>query len=789
MIVKKISISLWRSLRSKILIILLIGLEVLFLIGYKDYRKISAVENEYYAQKIYGSYQVSYTTSDVSEKDRFLSQKIFDKAVVAIYDYSEDYSSNMVYCNEDLMSLTSYKLQKGKFPENENEILCESRYLIQNGFEYKDNQELTIAIDNTEFLVTGVFTINNVDEIYGIYTPSFIINNKFYKKKSGTYTVYCYMDCNDSYSNMADRLINECNIEKECIDYNWDVLSYLEIDEYGNEQNIFFEICDDLYLIILLLFSVLIVTVYSISCRNWKKIIDIYDKLGIRRGICIKSGLIVEYSSILSVSLVMLVIGYFVKSVITKDYSLIGYVGVIIYVLIYIFITFILLLLGNLNKYLIAYHKRKLKHKNIGKTVFVKNKFPFYQWVKSNHRIKIINSISMVIGIIISCTLVSMFIFILQLIAPDKGEYNYDYRVEYSYSDINQMTYGSEESANNYNELLKLDEKIDIIKIYELKKNVGIRRKDISDAYVDYLIKVDENAMFLLDSMKPTEYFEMPFVILGVDEEILENTYNLSKDKMKYLGDDGCILVSSVSFLAGGTIDIGVHTGDDIKINYQNKSIELNVNKKIDNIYFPTSLLKDYPVLIVNKNVFNELSLQKWDYPQMIYINKNTMDDATIKTFFKGKSGMVLTDLREEKRLYDNRMVVIYIAVYSMCGVLTVTMFAQIFLCMINKINDESRRIAVFYSIGIPWRHNVFSIIYEYLHLMVIAGISSIITSYIGNMLVFLYIEKQVKSFRYSIPVIQITLPVIVMIIIGIGLTVPMIIQIKKINADDLRRE
>ena len=75
------------------------------------------------------------------------------------------------------------KLKEGRLPQNENEVLCEEKFLYKQGLEFKNDGTTKIKIDEKSYTVTGIVYINMPDVTMYTYIPSlFYYYNKNYIK-------------------------------------------------------------------------------------------------------------------------------------------------------------------------------------------------------------------------------------------------------------------------------------------------------------------------------------------------------------------------------------------------------------------------------------------------------------------------------------------------------------------------------------------------------------------------------------------------------------------------------
>lgn len=63
----------------------------------------------------------------------------------------------------DFFGLMNVKLKEGRLPQNENEVLCEEKFLYKQGLEFKNDGTTQIKIEEKSYTVTGIVYINMPD--------------------------------------------------------------------------------------------------------------------------------------------------------------------------------------------------------------------------------------------------------------------------------------------------------------------------------------------------------------------------------------------------------------------------------------------------------------------------------------------------------------------------------------------------------------------------------------------------------------------------------------------------
>lgn len=796
--------SFWRNLKPKSVIMAIIFCGILFLVFYKEFRLISS-ESEYrQAAELYGTYQVVFGCPDRDTLEALRKDDRVIGSAAVIETYTVDQYAYKQYCEETLFGIANYRMLSGRFPQNAGEVLCEKRYLVQEGIDFAEDQDVRINVGGESYRVVGTFSIKEADQIYGFYYPRFLFNIESWEPASGgqaeTYLLYCETDINDSYSGIANTLAQEYNLNAEQYSYNWDTLAYRMLDENNHETNVFFQLCDLLYWLILVMLAILAVTIISIVSRKWEDTIRICQKLGIGRTLLILALFTVSMLPVWIMSAAVFILSAVVNVLLGAMWNLAecSMVTVQIAGIIAVYDGIVSICIAGpiwkrSGKSQIC---RKEKKQNLKKkpklpyeveSILMKSRHPFLQMAKYDMQWKRWKRFITGASLALAFALVSCFAYSMKFLNLNRNEFQYDYRVDFTYGSLIEMFDGTEENEEKYQELLQLEDRVQIDSIYRNLNMVSIKVSSLSDEYVEYLERTDVYALQRLSRPNGSGTYQTQFVIIGADEEMLTRLYLSEEDACRLPGDDTCILVRNIAMIEGDYVDTGFSKGEIFDIDYDDPetgstvSLSLTAEMVVEDITFPTADNCGYPILIVSMDNFKTIMSQKYLYPQMIYLKTMTGDTDEIEEFFKGASGMVLKDLREEQALYDRQIFTVTCAVYGMCGILTLILIAQMFLCMKDKLRVQQRQIAALGAIGIPVRYSMLQLIYEYFDMLLSSMICGLLLSLAGCYGIYLYVRRVQSYFHFSIPYLQLLVPAGVLVVSFLLCICPVMYGIKRI--------
>ena len=151
------------------------------------------------------------------------------------------------------------KLKEGRLPQNENEVLCEEKFLYKQGLEFKNDGTTQIKIDEKSYTVTGIVYINMPDVTMYTYIPSLFY---YYNENIdyGRYSIAC-TSIHEKYVNDAEKLKQKYYVSDSDFIYNTNLFTYAEINETGKSTNVFSSLK---YIILGLMIFLFIVIIFNI---------------------------------------------------------------------------------------------------------------------------------------------------------------------------------------------------------------------------------------------------------------------------------------------------------------------------------------------------------------------------------------------------------------------------------------------------------------------------------------------------------------------------------------------
>lgn len=648
------------------------------------------------------------------------------------------------------------------------------------------------------------FSVKEADQIYGIYYPRFVFNIKSWNPASGsqaeTYLLYCDTDISGSYSEIAETMAEEYNLNTQQCSYNWDVLAYRMLDENNRETNVFFQICDLLYWLILCLLAVFAATIISIVSQKWEDTIRIYQRLGTGGNLLFLAMFTVSVLPVWIMSAAVYIIIALVNVWIGSVCHLTGWLFVTLQiagVLVVYNVIVSVCLAGSVWKKSNNSHtcrkkrkgglkkKQKLPYKE--ESILANSRRPFLRMAKCDMQWQGWKRFITGVSLALAFALVSCFTYSMKFLNLNQNEFRYDYRVDYTYSSFMEMFRGTKENEEKYQELLQLRDKVQIDSIYRNLNMVSIKISSLSDEYMEYLKSTDIYALQKLPRPNGSGTYEIQFVIIGADAEMLARLYLSDGIPGRLPGDNTCILVRNIAMIESGLVDTGFSMGDVFDIAYYDSEtgsenvLSLTADAIVEEIAFPTADNCGYPILIVSMDNFEKVMSQNYLYPQMLYLKITSEDTDVTEDFFKGASGMALKDLREEHALYSRQIVMVTCAVYGMCGILILILMAQMLLCMKDKLRAQQRQIAALRAIGISEKYSILRLLYEYLDMLWLSIISGLFLSLAGCYGIYLYVRRTLSYFRFVMPYLQMLLPVCILIVSFLLCIYPVVRAVKRI--------
>ena len=789
--------SFFREIKPFPLLFIVAIISLLFIGGYKGYRVYTEEKNLKSAQELYGKYTltVNYLTSDEMKNiEKFCS----DYETVAIYQKNLSTSNGlMIYGTREVFDISNLELLQGSLPKNNNQIVCEQKYLTQQGITFSEEQDLYIELDGTNYIITGTMCVNNNIHIEGYYMPQFFFDytSASFEKNSENYSLYIATPTQEKAYELKSQIVKKYNIEENNIAFNNSVLIYTGTTESGDSSDIILSVCDKLFYLILVLLTIIFTSVISMRYKKMKATTDIYIKLGISK----KTLLIVASLFIIGFFLISMfvdiIILIFVLSLVKANVEIIKQpiIFMTLSMMLSIFST-ILAFSNTLNDKLSLKScnlpPKQIKNSAKHNSELINTKYPFLRIAQINIITNKKRYILSVIGTVITIVILSLFLYSTNYINIDQGEYKYDYRVDYVYDSMADSYTGSKEIYDKYTEIIS-SELFDVYPIYYKNHTLKINKNCMNKDYIKFLKNSSTEAFMELEHIdnKP---FSTRFIIIGADEEQLKTVFGLKEQYS--LKDNECLLVNYVNTPNGKGFSTGLSKGEVLTVSHYDYSIcesgveadfKLKIKNIVEEIDFSIQDSFYYPIIIVNKSVFNKISPFEYDYPQLLYLNSKTNSKAEINDFFKGASGMLLTDLTEIKSMITEQKITSSTSIFVMCILLIFILATNSSLNIINKFDYERKQIATLKAIGINNKYLVFNLAYEYIITIVQSIIFGSIFSFLACYIVYFYIREKVFYFVFEIPILYVGIPLLVVLFIYIVVAIPIYNKIKKMNISE----
>lgn len=784
--------SIWRNMRPKLLIIVVVFLSITFLLSYVNYREISTKINMQNGYSSYGCYQLKIYDVTRSTTERIMDDTSLIRSTLIYSKQTNDRQKKLMYTSPDIFELANYELLLGDFPTTKDEVICEQKYLNQIGFSFEENSEIQIEIDEKKYTVTGVIQTNDFVRIIGIYIPVFIFNFSQYEDildpSDANYSVLYTTEKN--LIDERSRVITEYNLNDQNIAFNNNVLAYAAVDSSGKTTDLFIKACDYLLYLISAFLIALFVSLFSLICKNTKETIAVYSALGVPKTKILLSVFVILASLFLIVTSFLFLVSQGVIGLLLHELNFVEiFVLNCSIVLPYDFLCVILSLFSFLhlwpkdislaltNRENISINKSTKQHED---SSLLSARCPFWKMARMNVSMYAGKQVVSIIGLVVAIVFTTVFLYISHYIYIDSGEYQYDYRVDYTYSTFPDELNGTEENYKKYIEMTQKTNLFDVFPYYHQINLTKIRKKNLSEPFVKYLRSSSTYSFKELDHIDNSLYENNCFII-GANEDQLKRVYKINNLTSYDLADDECIVVKCVRTPDGVGFETGLHEGDAFFLSHTlyveeygavDDDIAVSVKEVVDGINLPLSNCYYMPIIIVNSDVFAKIANYDYDYPQQIFLNSKSDHDQILE-FFKGCSGMVVTDLTREKKQIDEQRIVSGAIVLSCSLLLVLVLIINTTINYLDKFQKNRKQLATLKAIGVNNIKLLLFLIYEIIYVAVISVVLGTIVSLASCYLVYLYIRKslffftfEILPFIYFVPMLSVTIVTLLLIII-----------------------
>lgn len=615
---------------------------------------------------------------------------------------------------EDYFDFTEYYLTSGRFPQNHNEICCESSFLYMRGLTQNNFLGSTIKLGDIDYIVTGTFASNRIWSTL----PS--------------YTVQCFTSSPENVNAVAFSLkdINRCDAvvskyEKYSVycEYNMNHWA-IERNTYENRQ-LYAPLLTVMLAVMLAVFihivsmlfmyhktNIGVLGLIGISKKNIRKclFISIFKTIlygGLTGGLC----------SILLIAPIKKIYEYTYSSDVSSFIYKKGLLTLLLSLIlcaIYIFALLILIIIKT----------RKINMQNVRNENSIKikkrvseEKITNYIIAKRNIKnMKLSNVLSFITICFLIC-LIPVFKLYFSSVNQDVKMYDgFDYVAEIDKARISGY---NKTAIDNYMSTIinPVVNNCTAIPIYSTSCELTVYKETISDEYAQ-LLKNDYNYQFEM-SNNFTDTINAPFIMVGITKE-RQNQLNIK------LNDNEAIAYRNVLNDNGNIVGVKLENYSSLQID-ENSSLEIiGVKNNYDDL-MPSSQVAN--VLILNMDTYIKL-FGNSPVPSRIFYKVSDESRNELTQLFAEKSFIKLKNISEIKG--NNRHLNICSSINLFLIILT--FFFLLINCSITAYLTIQRNIkeyAIMSAIGISnWNISIM-IIYQVCGVIVSSLVVSDILAFI----------------------------------------------------------
>lgn len=770
----------WKKINLKILLSLVFLISTLFISIFTSYlyTKNKVAINKGYEK--YGKYQFQIFGVDKETLEQIsMEPKIKDSCMYAC-DFLTQEGTFLYYISEEFFDFSNVSIVRGRFPENSNEILCEQKFLYKNGLEFEE-ENTYITVDGIKYKVSGIIYIDSVHNATYTYNPVMFLNLEQYELIIDNFEIAC-MTNSYEYVSIAEEIFGKYGVSKENYSYNNSVLTYAEVDKYNKSTDIFNTIKYIIHIVAFFMLVIISANIITIMKKKIKSDSAIIHTLGITYN-TIKN----QFLKIIVILLLLVSVIAFLIAGILKHIYFYDYIDMYIILASILFFDSVIIIVTSLNRI----SDRKRDKDNISniedvsvrgkqKSILHGKKIPFLAMAKCNMRLNRRRHFISIVIVSVSIIFIATFNYISEYIFEFEPNDKYDYRIDYEYSNISDIMYGSPEINEMYNKMCQAPEWFELIPIYYCKTNVKLDKSNISEEYKEYYAGIS-NDYYVKFYVNTTGKYTDDFIFIGADENQLRNLYKSSYGRLK---DDECIIVENVSTPNKTGFNVGLDVGKEIQYNYvgddeENPNI-LRVVEHIEKLEvdIPNTDYKVY--VIVNMDVFQKLEF--FEYPQMIYFNDLKDNEKLVYEFFKGVQDISVVNIEEKNALVRSNLIKTTILVYGLTIVLVILLAVNTIISLIDRYDYNERKMAMMKAMGI--NNTRLSLILSYDYLSTIG--KSLIVGVLGSIFACYISHKKLCDvmyyFVFKIPISKILMPIVLVVSILLIAVIPTIFKIRNMN-------
>ena len=706
------------------------------------------------AQERYGTYQFCVLDQNIDVlQEMSLETQVKESCTVTTEQIQWEYGEIYVYHgDEKLFSLLPYQLTEGRFPAEENEILCDGNLLQQMGVNQEElAKEPMISLGGKQYKICGKI-YKNTDETNSYINEYDIIMAP--QKNIKNADIYVHTNA-VNYKNIKEEWIKKYQIQDEYLYDNETLLSYVGINDAGDftgmKSGILFFLNILLYTTVFLFLSLLFVL-----CRKkYGDIEEVLHALGIS-----------EYVG----NIVFLLLEGIVFAI---SYLLLGmmklyHAGIMC--------GFAVLILGFsvcsdmavcmkhkvMQRRTKKSRKRNKTRKQTGEetsknSVLLHSKNIYRSVARQNRlRQRGRNAIFVFLSVM-GIMVLSITAYCLNLIYKTVDEKNYDYQLEFKYKDMRELEDGKEEYEQLYKQIMEETEAYQAFPLFYDMRYVKVDKECVSKEQKEYLRKQSQS--FVSEEHNENKnYYTLQIMMLSGDLQEIEKMFQMDF-KTEHLQPGECIAISRIKNISGrmyengmkqeAKLTAGILQGEDMT-EYE---IKIKETSQYMNMFLSEGY--DMPVVILAEEDFKKMTRKT--YPPLIFVNG---EKELVNQKLLGLPGVVLTDLKQERQEIDSikkenqrYIQMFYLIFFLMICVQMVMMLYDQYFCF-------KKPYAYLYTIGLSERQILCIYRYQNSSLMkkvwILGSVLSLCATYMIR-----FIWGSEIYIKYSIPWKEIGIPVV----------------------------
>lgn len=752
-------------------------------------KKRNAIQKGY---ELYGNYQFQIRTASLKTVRQIGCEEIIVDS--NIYSVKDNYYDDIEACYEyyidtNFFDFSNIKLIKGNFPQNSNEILCENKFLYKKNIEFGNNTY--IELGGKQYKVSGVVAVNNVSTS-NMYIPIFLHRGTI--NSPGEKCIAC-MTADNKYVNAIDSIKDKYSIPDEDVGYNANVLSYANIDQYGNNKDITDTVKYIFFYIALGMLFLILFCLNTIICKLLKNDFAIYRSLGYSKKTIIKGyityinrTLLISAAADLAVNIcVFLCVRNIAKWHMNIGQLLITFsvceACMMLFVVVCSYFVVNKQIHGIIHKSIVNVEDVHIKNK--AKSKLYNSKWPLIKLATNCVKKNRLRYFLSVITIVVCIALVALFKYISPYFFVYEKNDDFEYRIDYEYSSMDKSVFGSDEVSNMYKDMLQRKDLFDVCPLYYSNVSVTLDKTAVSEEYRKMCAKQSQeyyNMLYVNKSKK----FKDNVLFVGVDEW---SSIKICGEKLS-IKDGEALSVKRADSPENRNLDIGIKEKSKVSYNIvdeSNSKRELLVVGEIPDLKVSIPNARVSCILLVNMNTFKELEF--YDYPQTIYFNSNSDSESVVTEYFRGIYDVNLVDIEKENQLVKYDFIISKTITYTMIGLLITILCISISIGLYERFSNNKKQYAMLKSIGISNIRLIVLQVYDYCKLIVISIVVGIAVSAIVNYIFYkkMAVEMSFLEYRYSIS--YTLLPMFCVVLMFVVSTIPSVISIRKLSVlDDLQR-